>query len=109
VAGEARAAAPAGQSTASGPAAGPTPDPEPSAPDAADPSAAPDSRPQDKARPAGSRWSVPDAVDHGAGFLLGLMFWAWVGLPFLRDGMDGVRDVLRAKFTNKAPDGTWLP
>jgi len=49
------------------------------------------------------------AVDSGAGFLLGALFWVWVGLPFLRGGMPEVRNVLRAKFFNKGADGTWLP
>lgn len=51
----------------------------------------------------------PQVVDSGAGFLLGLLLWAWVGLPFLRGGQAEVRDVLRAKFFNKAADGSWLP
>lgn len=49
------------------------------------------------------------AVDTGAGFVLGLLLWAWVVLPFLRGGQTEMRKVLRAKFLNKAPDGSWLP
>ena len=49
------------------------------------------------------------AVDNGAGFILALMFWGWVALPFLRSGPAGVRNTLRAKFFNKAADGSWLP
>jgi hypothetical protein len=48
-------------------------------------------------------------LDSGAGFILGLLVWGWVALPFLTGGPTGVRNVLRAKFFNKAPDGSWLP
>lgn len=48
-------------------------------------------------------------VDSGAGFILGLLVWGWVVLPFLTGGPTGVRNVLRAKFFNKAADGSWLP
>ena len=48
-------------------------------------------------------------VETGAGFVLGALFWAWVGLPFLKGGPSQVRDVLRAKFCNRGPDGGWLP
>jgi len=54
--------------------------------------------------------SVPQPVSSGAGFILGLLFWTWVALPFLNNGgISGVRAQLKAKFTNKAPDGSWLP
>jgi hypothetical protein len=49
------------------------------------------------------------AVSSGAGFILAVLFWSWVALPFLKNGPNGVRDVLRAKFLNKAADGSWLP
>lgn len=45
----------------------------------------------------------------GAGWLLGLLLWAWVGLPFIKGGPTGVKNVWRAKFFNKAPDGSELP
>ncbi len=48
-------------------------------------------------------------VDQGAGFVLGLLFWGWVGLPFLRGGPAEVKKTLLAKFFNKAPDGSELP
>jgi hypothetical protein len=51
----------------------------------------------------------PAAVDEGAGFLLALLLWGWVGLPFLQGGPGRVRDVLRAKFFNRGADGKWLP
>ncbi len=52
---------------------------------------------------------VTGATETGAGVILALMFWTWVALPFLKSGPTGVRNVLRAKWFNKAPDGTWLP
>ncbi|WP_173079343.1 hypothetical protein [Phytohabitans rumicis] len=67
-------------------------------------------RPGRQAPPSASgRVPVPKVVNQGAGFLLGLLAWGWIGLPLLRGGPEEVRDVLRAKFFNKAPDGTWLP
>lgn len=44
-----------------------------------------------------------------SGFILALLFWSWVALPVLRGGPAEVKDVLRAKFFNKKPDGSWLP
>lgn len=55
------------------------------------------------------RSSGPSVVSSGAGFLLALMFWSWIALPFLKGGPVGVRNMLRAKFFNKGPDGSWLP
>ncbi len=55
-----------------------------------------------------SRQQVVTA-DSIAGFLLGLMAWSWLGLPFLRGGASEVKKTLKAKFFNKAPDGSWLP
>jgi len=52
---------------------------------------------------------VPRSVDNGAGVILGALAWLWVGLPMLRGGPTEVRNTFRAKFLNKAPDGTWLP
>jgi hypothetical protein len=48
-------------------------------------------------------------ADDGAGVVLALIAWAWVGLPYLQGGPGRVRDVLRAKFFNRAADGSWLP
>ena len=48
-------------------------------------------------------------VNEGAGALLGFLAWVWVVLPALTGGPDRVRAVLRAKFTNKGPDGSELP
>ena len=59
-----------------------------------------------------SRTSSPRAVAVSGdvtGFMLGLVFWAWVALPFLRSGTTGVKDTWRAKFVNKGPNGAWLP
>lgn len=49
------------------------------------------------------------AVDDGAGWVLGLLVWGWVALPFIKGGPAGVKKVLMAKFFNKAADGSWLP
>jgi hypothetical protein len=51
----------------------------------------------------------PQWANTGAGFVLALMFWTWVALPFLRSGPPGVKAMIKAKFTNKAPNGSWLP
>jgi len=48
-------------------------------------------------------------VQTGAGFLLGLLAWGWIGMPLITGGPTRVRDVWRAKFLNKGPDGEWLP
>lgn len=48
-------------------------------------------------------------VNEGAGALLGFLVWVWVVLPALIGGPARVRDVLRAKLTNKGPDGEELP
>jgi hypothetical protein len=53
--------------------------------------------------------NMPGPVSSGAGFILAVLFWSWVALPFLKKGPAGVRNTLKAKFTNKAPDGSWLP
>ena len=45
----------------------------------------------------------------GAGWVLGLVLWAGVVLPFLQGGPDGVRAWWLAKFLNRAPDGSELP
>lgn len=52
---------------------------------------------------------APPGSGDAAGFLLGLLIWGWVVLPFLKSGTTGVKDVWRAKFLNKGPDGSWLP
>jgi hypothetical protein len=58
-----------------------------------------------------SRLAAPKALKTGnaAGFILGLIAWAWVGRPLIQGGPTQVKAVLKAKFTNKAPDGSWLP
>jgi hypothetical protein len=46
----------------------------------------------------------------GAGWILGLLLWSGVVLPFLNGGgAAGVKAWWMAKFLNKAPDGSWLP
>lgn len=69
---------------------------------------------QQAPRPSGGgrRLHIPGTsgvVSNGAGFLLALAFWGWIILPFVKGGPGGVRDVIRAKFINKGPDGSWLP
>jgi len=54
-------------------------------------------------------FSAPAAVETGAGWVLGLLLWAWVGLPLIQGGPAQVGKVLRAKFTNKGPGGKELP
>jgi hypothetical protein len=48
------------------------------------------------------------SVDDGAGLILGLMVWVVV-LNFIRNGPDGVRALLRAKFLNQGPGKEPLP
>jgi hypothetical protein len=76
----------------------PAPDPTPT------PDPAPPPTPGPPLPPRPPQWAAT-----GAGFVLGLLFWTWVALPFLKDGPAGVQTMLKAKFTNKAPDGSWLP
>jgi len=56
----------------------------------------------------GSRSRRGGAVDDAGGFVLAVMVWGWVILPFLQGGPGRVRDVLEAKFLNKS-DGVPLP
>lgn len=76
-------------------------------------SSAPASPPKGSTRSGSSApgaWSsTAGTVESGAGVLLGALVWGWVILPFIKGGPTRVKDVLRAKFFNKAPDGTWLP
>lgn len=58
---------------------------------------------------AATRAARHPRVDDAAGFVLALVFWTWVALPFLKSGPTGVKNTLRAKFFNKAADGSWLP
>jgi hypothetical protein len=48
-------------------------------------------------------------TEAAGGFVLGLLFWGWVALPYLKGGLPEVKKTLLAKFVNKAPDGSWLP
>lgn len=58
---------------------------------------------------SGRSWQPSGAVSTGASWVLGLLLWGWVGLPFLRGGPDEVRRVFAAKFLNKGADGVELP
>lgn len=53
--------------------------------------------------------STPAFVDDGAGWVLGLILWAGVVLPYLKKGPSGVKAWWMAKFFNKALDGSELP
>lgn len=66
-------------------------------------------RPGRDSPPSTGRVPVPAVVDNGAGFLLALLVWGWVGLPLLRGGPAEVKKVLLAKFFNKDAQGRWLP
>lgn len=64
----------------------------------------------DDARPApGRSGGGPTPVSDGAGWVLGLLLWAGVVLPFINGGPSGVKAWWMAKFFNKAPDGSELP
>jgi hypothetical protein len=71
--------------------------------------------PADESRPARKlpRVQAPgravSVASDGAGWVLGLLLWAGVGLPFLKGGPTQVKAWWMAKFLNKAPDGSWLP
>jgi hypothetical protein len=41
--------------------------------------------------------------------IVALFAWGWIGMPLLSGGPTAVRNTLRAKFFNKAADGSWLP
>jgi hypothetical protein len=60
-------------------------------------------------RGGGRTVSMPQAVNQGAGVMLGILLWGWVVLPFFRNGPTEVKRVWKAKFLNKAPDGSALP
>lgn len=66
-----------------------------------------DARPT-RARPPAAATAATVADDAG-GLVLALVVWGWVILPFLKGGPGAVKNTLRAKFLNKAPDGSWLP
>lgn len=51
----------------------------------------------------------PVSGGDGAGWVLGLLLWSGIVLPFLHGGAPGVKAWWLAKFLNKAPDGSWLP
>jgi hypothetical protein len=76
--------------------------------DAQDPS--PASPPTRRPAPAPTiALSAPQPVHDAAGFLLALVLWGWVILPFVEAGPYGVKKVIKAKFMNQTADGKWLP
>lgn len=66
------------------------------------------SAPRRRRLPAPPR-AVRAGADDASGFLLALMLWGWVVLPYLDGGAERVKDVLRAKCFNKGAKGEWLP
>lgn len=85
--------------------------PVPTAPPA--PPRTPRAAPAAPAPPAASRGRrrgpLGAATNTGGGFVLAILFWSWIALPFFTDGATGVRNTLRAKFFNKDGTGNWLP
>ncbi len=81
------------------------PDDDAPADDDGPPQDPPGPRPADRA----SGGSAPGVVQEGAGWVLGMLLWAWVALPFIQGGPEQVKNVWRAKFLNQAPDGSQLP
>lgn len=89
----------------------------PAAPDVVDPVDEPDvaggrGESTDRGRQLVDTLTRPNpgrAINAGAAFILAIAGWCLVGLPFLKDGVSGVKAQLMAKFLNKAPDGSWLP
>lgn len=51
--------------------------------------------------------SPPRAGDL-SGALFAVIAWSWIVLPLVQGGPSKVRDVWRAKWLNKGPDGKWL-
>lgn len=62
----------------------------------------------------GRRWAMPSLgggqiASAGAGWVLGVLLWGWIVLPFVKGGPTQVAATLRAKFLNQSPDGSALP
>lgn len=49
------------------------------------------------------------SISDGSGFALALLVGGWVVLPLLQGGPAAMRNLWRAKFFNKGPDGQALP
>lgn len=47
------------------------------------------------------------ALHEGSWAILGFLAWGWVVMPFLQNGLPGMKKVLLAKFFNKKPDGSY--
>lgn len=93
------------------PAAKPAPPAPPEKSRAQQAAAARQARPQKRLAPAALRPSSRVGgvtVADASGFMLALLAWGWIGLPYLKDGPNGVRNVWRAKFLNKGPKGEVL-
>lgn len=61
-----------------------------------------------RSAPPSPRSAAGSAAEGGAGFLLGLLLYGWVLLPFVKGGPKRVRDVWRAKFLNQDAKGGQL-
>lgn len=85
------------------------PAPDDAPPPAPQPQAGPEPASPPRQRRMPSLPAAPAAVSNGAGFVLALLFWSWVGLPLLRGGPPEVKKVFMAKFLNKDVTGKWLP
>lgn len=62
-----------------------------------------------RSKPGGASTRAVSLAGDGAGWVLGLLLWGWVAVPFVKGGPAQVKKVWMAKFLNKAPDGSWLP
>jgi hypothetical protein len=85
----------------------PEPDqPEPDQPEPDQPDEDEDQGEPDEGRAAPR---VPAGVQDGAGWVLGLLVWGLIVMPFMKGGPARVKQTLMAKFLNKAADGSRLP
>ena len=103
----------------------PADEPEESEPDEGDDDSGSEEKTFDRSKYSRSRasTSAPKAIrisGDATGAVLALLLWGWVVLPYLgvtftsqgkqtsTSGVAGIKDVWRAKFLNKGPDGSWL-
>ena len=121
--GPVRSGAYSGGSRLAVPFPGTQPEPPPAPPQTSAQPASPPADPDEddaggedqEERPAPSpRRSLPSLggkpnTGDASGFLLGLLVWGWVVLPYLKGGTPRVKAVLMAKFLNRAADGSDLP
>lgn len=72
-----------------------------------EPAAAPSSRRRSGGGRSSSLLSPPGSGDL-SGALFAVIAWSWIVLPLVQGGPARVRDVWRAKWLNKGPDGKRL-